>query len=181
MKLNALSSLALFAVAALAIPSTLSAKRIDAGTVEIGGNLYFDTDTAFSSSLDMGLLGGYYVADGWLVGADFQLHDDDYTSTYDISLIGEHSFELGDADTIVPWIPYIGASIGYASSDFKNEDDLSGVVFGLHGGIKLMLTEDLAVDFSLHGKFGTDDVFYGDDGPTSTDLSIRIGLRTTLF
>ena len=180
------SLLATSAALLLAVPATLHAERTDQGTVGLGGNLYYDPDTAFGGRLDVGILGGYYIADGWLLGGEFSLTDDDFTSLYGVSLMLERDFELGEADTITPFIPYVAGSVGYVSADYKGSDDESsddetGLTFGLRLGLKLMLTGSTALDFSLRGEFATADVFYDDDGPDSTDISVRIGLRTFFF
>ena len=165
----------------LAVPATVHAERTDEGTVELGGNLFYDPDTAFGGRLDFSFLGGYYVADGWLLGGEFSLSDDDYTSLYGIAAMLERDFELGEADTITPFIPYVAGSLGYVSAEYEGSDSESGLTFGLRVGAKLMLTGSTALDFSLRGEFATADVFYDDDGPSSTDISVRIGLRTFFF
>ena len=170
---------------ALVLSATLlpaaRAERIDQGTVEIGGSFFYDTDTAAGGQLSLDLLGGYYIADGWLLGGEGRFVDDDATSLYGLSILLERSFELGDADTITPFLPYVGGSLGYFDADYKNFDSTSGAVFGIRGGVKLMLTGSIAVDFGVHFDFGTDDVFFDDDGPSKTDITFRIGLRTFLF
>ena len=175
---NAAIALALLA---LSLPAAARAERIDKGTMEIGGNFFYDTDTAFGGRLDLGLLGGYYVEDGWLLGGDIAFADDDFTSLFSFGIDLERAFELGDPDTVSPFIPYIGGRTAYASAKYKGADNASGLVFGLRAGAKLMLTGDLAIDFSVQGDFATDDVFYDDDGPSKTDITFRIGLRTFLF
>lgn len=178
-----LAALALSLIA-LALP-TARAERIDKGTVEIGGNFFYDTDTAFGGRLDLGLLGGYYVEDGWLLGGDVAFTDDDFSSLFSFGFDLERAFEIGEPDTVSPFIPYIGGRVGYAGAKYKDSDKKSdkdnGLVFGLRAGIKLMLTGDLAIDFSVQGDFATGDVFYDDDGPSKTDFTFRIGLRTFLF
>lgn len=173
----------LVALATLVIvtPRSVFAERTDQGTVEIGGNFLYDTDTAAGGSLDLGLLSGYYVMDNLLVGGEFDVHNDDYGTVFGLSLMMERSFELGDADSVSPFIPYIGGSLGYADADYKKFDGSSGLVFGIRGGAKLMLTGSIAIDFSVHADFATGDVFYDDDGPSKTDITFRIGLRTFLF
>ena len=101
---------ALLAVVSLSIAcSSARAERLEAETVEIGGNVMYDFDTAFGSRLDLGLMGGYYVAYGWLVGGEFQMQDDDYTSLYGLTATVERSFEIGSPDAPTPFIPYVGA------------------------------------------------------------------------
>jgi opacity protein-like surface antigen len=180
MKNRLLLSAAALALLTAAVP--LLAERTDEGTVEIGGSLYYDNETPAGGSFQIDLLGGYTVSDGWLVGGDVRFDTDDNADFYALFVNVERSFEIGSADTVSPVVPYCGVGLGYASADFDGEDgDASGIVLGLRAGLKLMLTGDLAVDFSLHGDLSTDDVFRGDDGPSSTDFSIRVGLRTFLF
>ena len=169
------------ALAAFATSSSALAERTDQGTVEIGGNFFYDTDTAAGGSLSLDLLSGYYALDNLLVGGEFGVHDNDYGTVFGLSFTLERSFELGDADSVSPFIPYIGGSIGYADADYKKEDGSAGLVFGIRGGAKLMLTGSIAVDFSVHADFATGDVFYDDDGPSKNDITFRIGLRTFLF
>ncbi len=182
MKTATRSLLLALATLAIATPTSVLAERTDQGTVEIGGNFFYDTDTPAGGSLDLGLVGGYYVLDEVLVGGEFRFSDDDYGSVFGLSLLMERSFELGDADTVSPFIPYIGGSIGYFDADYKVDDGSSaGLVFGIRGGAKLMLTGSIAIDFSVHADFATGDVFYDDDGPSKNDITFRIGLRTFLF
>ena len=165
----------------LSAPNVL-AERLEEGTVEIGGNLMYDFDTPFGSELKLGLLGGYHVAYGWLVGGEFQVDRDDYTKTYALTAMVERSFEIGEANSVTPFIPYVGAGLGYAKASYKGtSEDASAMLFNLKGGVKLMLTGDLALDLGLYLNLATDDVYYDDDGPCRTDISIRLGLRTFLF
>lgn len=170
----------LAAVLALA-SSPLVAERADQGTAEIGGAFVYDTDTPAGDTLRLDLLGGYFVADGWLLGGEFSLANDDNAKLFALSATLERDFEVGDADSITPLIPYLGAALGYASADYKEHDSESGIVLGLRAGLKVMLTGSLALDFSVHANFASADVYFDDDGPSSSDIALRIGLRTFLF
>lgn len=162
-------------------PAALLAERADQGTVEIGGNLFYDTDTPSNGRLDLGLLGGYFVADGWLIGGEFSLLDDDNTSLLSFSAVLERDFEVGTANTVTPVLPYVGVSLGYASAEYHGFDDESGAVLGLRAGLKVMLTGSLALDLSGRIDLASSDIYLDDNGPSSTDITLRIGLRTFLF
>ena len=159
----------LAAVLALA-SSPLVAERADQGTAEIGGAFVYDTDTPAGDTLRLDLLGG-----------EFSLANDDNAKLFALSATLERDFEVGDADSITPLIPYLGAALGYASADYKEHDSESGIVLGLRAGLKVMLTGSLALDFSVHANFASADVYFDDDGPSSSDIALRIGLRTFLF
>lgn len=180
MKKAPLLSLALAGILALASHSA-RAERLEAGTIEIGGNFLYDANTAFGSRLDLGLMGGYYISYGWLVGGEFQMSKDDFTSVNSFLATIERSFEIGSADAASPFIPYIGAGLGYAKASYEGSADLSGLLFCAKTGIKLMLTGDLAVDLGVLLNASTDDVYYDDDGPSNMDVCVRLGLRTFLF
>ncbi len=181
MKTATRSLLLVLAALVVATPNSVLAERTDQGTVEIGGNFFYDTDTPAGDSLDLALLGGYYVMDCLLVGGEGGVHNDNYGTVYSLGFLMERSFELGEADSVSPFVPYIGGSLGYADADYKKADGSSGLVFGIRGGAKLMLTGSIAVDFSVHADFATGDVFYDEDGPSKNDITFRIGLRTFLF
>ena len=173
--------LAASAVLLLAAPSPVHAERTDEGTMELGGCLYYDPDTSTGGHLDLGLQAGYFIVDGWLLGGELSLMDDDFLSRYGISAVLERDFELGSADTVTPFIPYVAGALGYVSADYKDSDSEVGMVLGLRGGMKLMLTGNIALDFSLRADFASGEVFYDDDGPSRTDFSVRLGFRTFFF
>lgn len=175
------SLLSLLLVGLVLVSQTARSERLEEGTVEIGGNFMYDHDTALGGELELSLLGGYYVSYGWLVGGEFQLSNNDYTTHNAFMANVERSFEIGDANEASPFIPYAGAMLGYARASFKGADDKSGLLLGGKAGMKLMLTGELALDFSLYLNLSTDDVYYDDGGPCKTDIGVRLGLRTFLF
>ena len=171
------------------VPFRAAAERADAGTVEVGLNLMYDTDTVAGADWTLGALLGYFWTDGWMVSGEFRLEDNDYTTLYSAVAGVEKSFEVGSADTITPFIPYVGAGVGFASASFENrgkkeeEEDRDGtaMILEFKGGLKVMLTGDLALDVGVYCDLATDDVYFDKDGPSKTDVSIRMGLRTFLF
>ncbi len=175
----------LLAVAALAAACILpaSAARIDKGTIEVGGEAYLDFDSAYGTAFNLDLLGGYFVADGWLVGGEFLLYRNDSYTSYGLAATVEKNFEIGKPNRASFWIPYVGGKLGFLGASFDDYEDADNTAFllGIKGGAKLMLTPSLAVDFGLHLDFASDDVFMDDDGPCSTDIQLRVGLRTFLF
>lgn len=183
-------TLVLFAAVALmlSVPFRAVAERTDAGTVEVGLNLMYDTDTVAGSDWNVGALLGYFWTDGWMVSGEFRLEDNDYTTLYSAVASVEKSFEIGSADTITPFIPYLGGGVGFATASFDQggeeettTQDGSAMIIELKGGMKVMLTGDLALDIGVYCDFATDDVYSDKDGPSKTDISIRMGLRTFLF
>ena len=172
----------LSALSALLVAAPVaSAERLEPGTVEIGGNFLYDFDSSVGKDLELGLLGGMYVSYGWLVGGEVQYADNDLFTVYALMATVERSFEFGSADTMSPFVPYVGLGLGFGSSSFENGDDASAAVLSGKAGLKLMLTGDLAVDLGLYANFATDDIYSDKDGATDKDCSIRLGLRTFLF
>ena len=180
MKRNTLVTLSALSALLATVPAA-SAERLEPGTVEIGGSMLYDFESSVGKDLELSLLGGTYVAYGWLVGGEAHYGDNDLYTRYALMAMVERSFDFGSADTMSPFVPYVGAGLGFGHSSVNGGDDATAAVLSGKLGIKLMLTGDLAVDLGLYADFATDDIYGDKDGMTDKDFTIRLGLRTFLF
>lgn len=164
--------------------STAHAGRIDEGTIETGIDLLLDFESGNGTLFEGKLSGGYFVVDGVLAGARVAFSTDD-----DWTRFGIHAFVEQHFETDTPWIPYVGASLGfeYLSLDFmedtvKTSQSENALVLGLSGGIKFFITETTALDLGLDLSLASEDVYCGSKGkPDNVDFTMRLGFRFFLF
>ena len=171
--------LSIIAMAVMLTVNYASAGRTDQGTVGLGVNFNLDFDGPGGTTVDGGLLGGYYLSDGVLVGGSFSAYDDDYITRFAGFLTAEQNFETG-----TPWIPYIGARLGLMHGKYKiagESESATALAAGLTGGIKYFLTESIAIDLSIDAVLASDDVFLASGEVESYNISLKGGLRFFLF
>ncbi len=171
--------LSIIAIATMLTVNHASAGRTDHGTVELGVNFNLDFDGPGGTTIDGGLLGGYYIMDGLLVGGAFTGYDDDFiTRIAGFATIEQH-FETG-----TPWVPYIGGQLGVMHGKYKlggESESTTALAIGATGGLKYFLTESVAIDLSINALLATDDVFLASGEPENYNITIKGGLRFFLF
>lgn len=106
---------------------------------------------------------------GYAVLEDVAGEDSDYRMR-EVDAAAEYHFALG------AFVPYLGAGVGWARSEFGGEAE-SAFVYGPRGGLKYFLAPNVALDFEVVYKLGSADVFVNDFAREDTDLSMAIGLR----
>ena len=73
-------------------------------------------------------------------------------------------------------IPYVGASLGFASLNYLDLSE-SSFVYGPDGGIEIFFTKKVALDFSVSFRTASKNVFVNDFVPEDSDLTYDVGLR----
>lgn len=73
-------------------------------------------------------------------------------------------------------VPYAGVELGYARLNYL-DFDASGAVGGLRGGVKILLSPHVAIDFTAAYTVSSENVFVNDFVPEDSDLTYGIGLR----
>lgn len=139
-----------------------------------------DTDDDAHAALVGGL--GWYHSESMLIGGYFSFEKKNYESYWGVSNVwglgayGEYLFNLNS-----PVVPYLGASLGFL--DGSNKDDDTTFVMAGSGGIKVFLTETMAVSAQLNLNWADNEIYdYErtsiDEGDgNSFDVTANIGLR----
>lgn len=153
---------------------------LDKGTKEItvSGRLEFpDFD-----QLDYDLEGsyGYFLRDGWEIGAQVGAADSSGVDRIDAGVFTEYNFNRQKR-----WVPYVGAAIGLGSVSFDDGDidtetdldDGDGLVFDIETGIKWFVRPYMAISTAINFQFATDDVFATDDSIEDNLTTLQIGMR----
>ena len=169
--LLAAAVVALFAAAAHGDP------RIGRGHGELSLHVSPDFEGPVGDTIAADAGYGFFVRDrlalrgtvGYAVLEDVGGEDSDYRMR-ELDVAAEYHFVLGAA------VPYLGAGVGWARSEFGGEAE-SAFVYGPRGGLKYFLAPNVALDFEVVYKLGSADVFVNDFAREDTDLSTTIGLR----
>lgn len=136
------------------------------GTQEFGlaGNINWGDDIAYNADLQY----GWFFADSWLFGIDFNVNGIEDDVNFGLGLFTEYNF-----NTNTKWVPFVGASAKWAhlGSDALDADSIA---MGGEIGIKYYLRSNLALTFSVALDWAFDDVFPGED---SLNKQLNIGTR----
>lgn len=153
---------------------------LNEGTQEISvaGRLEFPGFEDLNYDIDLSY--GYFLKDGWEVGAQVGAADFAGTNRLDIGLFTEYNFLRHQW-----WVPYINAAIGVAAIDFDSDnfdastnlDDEDGLIFDIETGIKWFVRPYMAISTAINFQFSPDDVFATDDEIEDNLTTIQVGMR----
>lgn len=148
------------------------------GSNEIGASGYvdFESEVGLQSALDLRY--AYFFIDKLSVGGVGGFSDNDFYTHIRLGLVCEYNFPLSDDYRPLigtDFVPFVGLGVGlqYADSD----DDVMAAVLFPEVGVKFFLSDDFALTASFLAQFASDDVFMDDSKTTSSDLSLRLGMR----
>lgn len=153
------------------IAGAVHAASLSEGTQEIVVSGLFDPDAAFDSQLDLDIKYGKFIQDDLEIGAEGAVSDNDAISTYGIGGFAEYNFEQG-----TELVPYVGASVGWASVDPDHGDSADALYFGVLGGAKYFLAENVAILGNVQFEWATEDVYPEDNELSDTDLTLNLGM-----
>ncbi len=153
---------------------------LDQGTKEISiaGRLEFPDFDKLDYDIDGSY--GYFIRDGWEIGAKIGAADFGGVDRVDLGVFTEYNFNRDSQ-----WVPYVGASIGLGSvsfddGDFDSETDLNdgdGVVFDMTAGVKYFIRPYMAISTAINFQFASDDIFATDDSIEDNLTTLQIGMR----
>ncbi len=173
-----LSLLAGFSTAAVAQQQQV-VPMLDQGTQElsVAGNLELPDFDELDYDVDGSY--GYFIRDGWEVGA--RVGASDFGGEDRIEIAGFTEYNFWRSSNIVP---YVGGGLGLVTADFSDDivvgtpiDDDDGLVFDVEGGVKFFLREYMAISAGIDFKLSTEDVFSTGEEIQDNLTSIKIGMR----
>ena len=149
----------------LALSGTIEFPEID--------QLDFDIDASY----------GYFLRDGWEIGARAVGSDLGGIERFNFSAFTEYNF---NRSTNI--VPYIGTSFGVATVSFdglKNIDtsttlsprDDKSTVFGVQAGVKWFIRPYMAISTSIGFDVSPDEIYLADDALVDNLTRFRLGLR----
>lgn len=153
---------------------------LDQGTQEISiaGRLEFPDFEELNYDLEGSY--GYFLRDGWEIGAQIGAADFGGVDRVDVGVFTEYNFNRDSR-----WVPYLGAAIGLGSvsfddGDFDTETDLDddeGAIFDLEAGVKWFVRPYMAISTAINFQLATDDVFATDNSLDDNLTTLQIGMR----
>lgn len=153
---------------------------LDKGTkeVSIAGRLEFPDFGSLDYDLDGSY--GYFIRDGWEVGARIGASDFGGIDRVDVGVFTEYNFNRESQ-----WVPYVGAAIGLGSvsfddGDFDTDTDLNdddGAIFDIAVGVKYFVRPYMAISTAINFQFATEDIFATDDSIEDNLTTLQIGMR----
>ena len=165
-------TISLTAALAFSAAAAFGFGRTDQGTWAAGGEFNFDPASSLGTVIDAELTVGQYLRQGFMVGGFGGILDNDYWTVWSLGATVKWHF-LDDGTS--PFSPFLGADLGVAKYE-TFADDATALFVGGYIGFDFFLTENAAVETKLNARFATDDIYSDDDGPTSSDITVKIGL-----
>lgn len=163
---------------ALVSSSAVAAPRLERGSQELSLHVSPDFEGAIGDTIFAEAAYGVFVRDRIEIKGALAYHlledvagaDSDYRMKgFDVA--AEYHLDLGNA-----LVPYLGAGIGWVSSEFGNTKE-SGLVYGPRAGLKYFLADNVALGLDVVYRMGSADVFVNDFQAEDTDLTYVIGVR----
>jgi len=151
---------------------TLDNVMLDKGTREISLEGDFSTTGSAGSEIDLSLGYGYFIKDFLEIGVAIDYLDNDFVSNAGINVFGEYNY-----DTFTNWIPFFGLGIGFSDFDAVVVEASSALTVNGFGGIKIFLTEYLALSGKLLLEIASDDIYYDNGDAESINLGLDFGIR----
>lgn len=149
-----------------------SAFMLEEGTNELGVSGILDLDSSDGTLFGVNLKLGRFVQYATLMGLEVDLRDSDSISVLGGSLFGELNYPTDSF-----FVPFVGASVGGAFADVNPSGSEIALIFGVEGGTKLYLAENVAASIQLSVDVATSDIYPEDDGAGSIETQITLGLR----
>lgn len=170
-------------VALVLLATAAHGQMLAEGTQELGVDGLVDFSTANGTLIRADLSYGYFIYDYTeLIGSLGFQDSDDYT-LWSLGFGSQYNFDLASV-----LVPYCGAGLKLASYETSSmsrgstvEDDGIAFVFGLEGGIKYFITDNMALSGALVFEIATEDLYSEDDGFENTDARLDLGLRYFFF
>ena len=125
--------------------------EISAGDNEIGGQISYRNHNADPGSLDAtlwsaGIAYNHYLSESYSIGGTLRLDQvdgdalDDDVVIWGLRVRGDYYFSTQSTT-----VPYVGIQLGYVGYDTAGSDD-NDFTYGAHGGVKLFVTENVAIN-----------------------------------
>lgn len=175
-------AIAAFGMSGLAAPALAQQERttpmLDQGTreISIAGRIELPGLDRVDYDLDGSF--GYFLRDGWEVGARIGASDFGGADRVDIGGFTEWNFRR-ESDLV----PYIGAGIALATVSLDDglglstELDDDGFVFDMEAGVKYFVRPYMAITAGIDFQFSPDDIFATDDSIEDNLTSLNLGMR----
>ncbi len=165
-------------IAALVCASAAADPNLRRGSQELSLHLSPNFEGAIGDTIFAEAAYGYFVRDRVEIKAalaynlleDVAGADSDYRMKA-VDLAGEYHLDRGS-----PWVPYVGAGIGWVRSEFGERSE-SGFVYGPRAGLKYFLADNVALGLDLAYRLASADVFVNDFQPEDSDLTYVVGVR----
>lgn len=154
---------------------TASAVNLLKGSRELGVGGLIDFDTVDGTLISLDVSYGYFWADFVESGLRVGGSNSDSVTIWRLGGFTEYNFFSGS--TVVP---YLGASIDILGSKVElAEQDLSETAVGVGGdlGVKIFITESIAISTQLGLDAATADVYPTEDGGESVNWDLSLGMR----
>jgi opacity protein-like surface antigen len=165
-------------LACLITGAPIAEPKLDQGVRELSLHISPDFESAIGDTIVARVGYGVFVRDRvslrgtiqYMLMEDIAGNDADFR-TLEYTLLGEYHFK-----TPRRVVPYLGAGIGWTSSEFGLLDE-SAFVYGPRAGVKYFMADNAALDLEVAYRFATADVFISDFVAEDADLTVGIGMR----
>lgn len=149
------------------------AQMLSKGTKELDISGNFDPKGSAGTQIWTALGFGYFVMDNLELAAAGAFIYDDYETGYHPAVGAQYNFNLG-----YKLVPFIGINLGWGIWDYKDIEDTDGFVYGGEAGLKLFITDALALSASVDYDLSTGNIWMEKDGKmVDSNWGVNWGLR----
>ncbi len=149
--------------------TTAFGAMVDADMMELRatGSMDFNNPRGVVET-DIGLGLGYFIRDDIQVGGLINFGNDGSEAGFGLGAYSEILFDMHYAAA-----PFLGGALMYRFGEYYPANHL---LFEINGGVKVFLTEYLAVSGMIFFDLATDDVYVSDGDTRKYDSGMRLGL-----
>lgn len=164
------------AVVSLAFSSLAAGPMLMQGTRDLGvsGLIDFNSPDGHLYAVDGNY--GYFFADYFDFGGKLAFQRTENANSYMLGPYAEYNFDVLIYEQI---IPFLGGSILFGRGENKLSDSSAknALVFGLNGGVKFFLADNVALTPQLSGQLATSEIFAAKEDVKNYDVRLELGLR----
>ena len=136
--------------------------------LRVQGRLDFDNPGGYvETDINLGL--GYFIMDDLQLGGLLAFVNEGSDAGFGLGVYSEMLFDLNYAAA-----PFVGGSLQFRFGEYYPDNHL---MIEFNGGLKVFLTEYLAVSGMIFFDIATDDVFINNKEAQNHDAGMRLGLN----
>jgi len=163
-------------IAALAFSHAANAVDLDTGTREVLVEGYYNPDTLAGAETMVQAGFGYFLIDSLEVGVIGGYSKNNDQKTWNAGVFSEYNLVLNEI-----FVPFVGIGAKYQKNqldmDEAEQEEKDAVVLDIKGGVKLFVSDRIAVSGALVYSLSNEEIFYDDDELKDHDTRFEIGVR----
>ena len=170
-----MKKLAYILVVGLVTTVNVHAVNLLQGNRELGVSGLVDFDTVDDTLISLDVAYGYFWANFVESGVRAGISDSSSITAWRLGAFTEYHFF---AENLL--VPYVGLSVDVLGSDMEIGEtsyDETALAIGADVGVKLFVTDEMAISTQLGIDAASADVYPAEDGPEAVNWDLTLGIR----